>query len=210
MNEGAHKTWCSIQYHVTIIQTLQPMLHMEKIDKTSEDHLTRIIVQHAQIAFKMLVQYCERYDHTHQSPIQFFAIIHVCDALVKYSSNDGAISEAVEFALQSLDEAAVGYPMAKILRDTFRQAMLERRLQLPAKIAQQLDQKSPYLPRDLHKAFTRSTYQQPIPQLLAVLDDSVGDDFVALLKERHESDSDAMQIDEESKLDSMQIRAVLN
>ncbi|KAL8941360.1 MAG: hypothetical protein Q9216_002299 [Gyalolechia sp. 2 TL-2023] len=198
-----------IQYHVTIIHTLQPMLYTKNIDQTSENYLTRAIVRHAQIAFKILVQYRDNYGIYHQSPIQLFCIIHVCDALVRYSPNDRSISEVVEYALQSLEGASVGYPVAKILRDSFSQVVLERLPELPMKIAQQLDQKSSYLPRDIHNVFTRSTYQQPIAQLLPVMDDSIGRDFVALLEKRHGSDWDAMQTNR-GKLDSMQIKAVLN
>lgn len=199
-----------IQYHVTVIQTLQPMIYTEKIDKKSEDYLTHTILHHAQIAFKILVRYCERFEPYHQSPIQLFCLVHICDALVRYNSNDGATSEVIEFALQTLEEASIGYPMAKILRDSFRQVVFERHLDLPDKIAQELDQESPYLPHDIQNAFTRSTYRQPITQLLLVLDDSLGRDFVSLLQERHEPNSDAMQLDDESKLESMQIKAVLN
>ena len=202
--------WYSIQYHVTVIQALQPMLHTENTDKKSEDYLTQTIVQHAQTAFNVLVQYCEMYNFDHQSPIQLFCTLHVCDALVRYNRDDPAIAQVIEFALQSLQEASVGYPIAKILRDTFRQHVLERHLSLPAKVAEQLDHRSPYLPHDVQNAFTRSTYQQPITQLLPVLESSLGRDFAALLEKRQEADPDGIQMDGKANLDAMQIQSVLN
>ncbi|KAL8838753.1 MAG: hypothetical protein Q9170_002002 [Blastenia crenularia] len=192
------------------IQTLQPMLHTENTDKKSEEYLTQIIVQHAHTAFNLLVQYCDIYTFCHQTPIQLFCTVHVCDALLRYNPNDAAISEVIMFALQSLEEASIGYPIAKILRDSFRQAVFERHLTLPAKVGEQLDQKSPYLPHDIQNAFTRSTYQQPTTQILPALDLSLGKDFAALLEKRQESDGNEMETDGEDKLDAMQIRAVLN
>ncbi|KAL8718909.1 MAG: hypothetical protein Q9225_004012 [Loekoesia sp. 1 TL-2023] len=205
-----HLLFLHIQYHVTVLQTLQPMLHTEHTDQTSRDVLTRAIVQHAQLAFNILVHYCEIYTYHHQSPVQLFCIVHVCDALVRYNSYHSAIPEVIEFALQSLEEASNGYPIARILRDSFRQAAYERHLSLPANIERRLDQKSPYLPHDVQNAFTRSTYQQPIDQLLPVLDASLGRDFAALLEKRHECDPDAMQTDGINRLDTMRIRSVVN
>lgn len=189
------------------------MLHTEHTDQRSQDVLTQAIVQHAQLAFNILVQYCEIYTYYHQSPVQLFCIVHVCDALIRYNSYNSAIPEVINFALQSLEEASIGYPIARILRDSFRQAAFERQLNLPANIERRLNQKSPYLPHDIQNAFTRSTYQQPIEQLLPTLDASLGRDFAALLEKRHESDRDSMQIDgidATSNLDTMQIRSVLN
>lgn len=72
---------------------------------------------------------------TLRSPIQLFCVIHVCVARVRYSPNDRAIYEVVEFTLQSLEETSIGYPLAKTLRDPFRQVVFERLLKLPVKIA---------------------------------------------------------------------------
>ncbi|KAL9594951.1 MAG: hypothetical protein Q9219_006731 [cf. Caloplaca sp. 3 TL-2023] len=209
-DEGPHHLlFLFVQYHVTAVQTLQPMLYTHNTDEKSEKYLIRTILQHAKIAFNILVRYCEIYTFYYQSPIQLFCIIHICDALAQYDSHDSTIPEVIEFALHALEEASVGYPIARIMRDTFRQSVAERHLTLPTQTAQQLNQKSPYLPHDVQNAFTRSTFKQPIAQLLPVLDDSLGRDFAALLEKRQEDELD-MGRTEQSRLDIMQIRAVLH
>lgn len=186
------------------------MLSLENTDDQSKHILLDIIVQHAQIGFNFLVQYCETHTFYHQSPIQLFCTVHICDALTRYNSDDRATAEVVDFGLRSLEEAQVAYPIAGILRDSFRQAVSERRLTLPAKTRQQLDEKSPYLPHDIRNAFTRSTYQQPIAQMLPVLDDYLGCDFAKQLAQRSESDPATAHSDEDDRSEWMQIGSVLN
>lgn len=199
----------SIQYHVTVIQTLQPMLHLDSTSGESERVLVTVIVEHAQLAFDCLVRYCETYTY-HQSPIQLFCIVHVCDALIKYNSAHGAISEVVDFALRSLEEAQLGLPIARVLRDIFRQFVSECHLTLPLRLRQKLDESSPYLPHDIRNALTRSTYQQPVAQLVSVMDASLGRDFAERLVTRPGWKPRLTQTSKHDRPGSMQIGSLLN
>lgn len=176
------------------------MLHLDNTSGESERTLVAVIVEHAQLAFDCLVRYYETYNN-HQSPIQLFCIVHVCDALIKYNSGQGAKAEVVDFALRSLEEAQVEYPIANILRDIFRQFVAECRLTLPPRLRRKLDETSPYHPHDIRNALTRSTYQQPIAQMVLVMDASLGRDFAERLIKRPSW---------QDKSASMQIGSLLN
>lgn len=176
------------------------MLHLDNTSGESERTLVAVIVEHAQLAFDCLLRYYETYN-SHQSPIQLFCMVHVCDALIKYNSAHDAKAEVVDFALRSLEEAQVEYPIANILRDIFRQFVAECHLTLPLRLRRKLDETSPYHPHDIRNALTRSTYQQPIAQMVLVMDASLGRDFAERLINRPSP---------QGKSGSMQIGSLLN
>ncbi|KAL8649438.1 MAG: hypothetical protein Q9210_004393 [Variospora velana] len=204
----------SIQYHVTVIQALRPMLHLQDTSETSEQDIRGIILEHARTGFGFLQKYHERHTCYRQSPLQLFCTVHICDALVKCNNdppndNDRAATEAIEFALGDLGEAQGGFPIAGILRASFAQAMLEcKSLSLPDRVRRRLEETAPCSPHLIQNALTRSTYQQPMGQVLPMLDPSLQRDFAAVLRKRRESDDGGDGWGE--RLESMEIGSVLN
>ncbi|KAL8967166.1 MAG: hypothetical protein Q9197_005579 [Variospora fuerteventurae] len=206
----------SIQYHVTVIQALRPMLHLQDTSETSEQDIRDIILEHARTGFGFLQKYHEKHTCNRQSPLQLFCTVHICDALIKCnneppSDNDRLATEAIEFALGDLGEAQVGFPVAGILRASFAQAMLEcKSLSLPDTVRRRLEETAPCAPHLIQNALTRSTYQQPMGQVLAMLDPSLQRDFAAVLRKRRESDEGGGDGGAGERLESMQIGSVLN
>ena len=203
----------SIQYHVALTQLFQPLLHLDKYYKASHDYLEAIVVKHARIGLALLMQYRTAYSFRYQSPIMLFCIVHICDTLVAHDNHDGSAIETARFCLEGLEEAKVGYPVAGPLQRMFRLALDGYSMLIPDELERLCGPSSKYGPDELLDACTRSSYQQPITQLLPNLDPGLAQDFMdewqKLCEDRPQQDR-VMDFPGTERQTSMQIDSLLN
>ena len=199
----------SIQYHTALLQLFQPLLHLDKHYRVSHDHLQGLVVKHAKTGLALLIQYRTSYSFRYLSPMLLFCIVHICDAIVRYTSN----TEIARFCLESLEEAKTGYPLAGPLQKMFRLALDGYGISLPDELERLCGPSSRYGPEELLDACTRPSYQQPIIQLLPNLEPQLAQDFMdewqKLCDERPQQNQPG-EASEPIRQSSMQINNLLN
>ena len=173
-----HRTLCSIQYHTAVIQLLQPILHLNHTDPESHLKLVRVVVNHAKIGMELLRQHAAIYTNNFLSPIHLFCLVILSDALVRYDDHGDATGRTVEFCFTSLEEAKVGYSIAGPLQKMFRLSLTECRIPVSDKLERMIGASARMGPEELLEACTRSTYRQPIAQIMPNMEADLGPAFV--------------------------------
>lgn len=168
----------SIQYHTALVNLFQPLLHLNEHHQSSHDCLRNLVIHHSRQALVYLSRYKKMYTFVYQSPLQLFCIVHICDALVRYSPTDDMTSDIVRFCLESLQEAKTSYHIAGHLQKMFRLALARLRTPFPDDLEKLMGSSSRYGPEELLEAVARISYRPPIEQLLPNMEPKLGQDFV--------------------------------
>ncbi len=161
--------------------------------RDSYEYLRDRIIEHAHQGLDLLKQYRLNFTSHFQSPLQLFCNVHVCDAFVKYGRHDLNSADTIRFCLESLQQAKVGYPIAGPLQKMFCLSMAEYDVPVPDDLVELVGHTSEYDPEDFLDACTRTTYKQPISQIIPNLHYDLGDEFVRDCQEAARKNS--MKID---------------
>lgn len=173
-----HGVLCSLQYHVVLIQLLQPLLHLDRFRQDSYEQLVRVVVDLAKTGVELLTRYKRIYTNLFLSPLQLFGLIHLCDAVVRWDAYGESTSGTVQFCLSSLEEAKVGYPVAGPLQKMFRLSLAEYGIPVSDELERTIGASAFLGPEELLDAYIRPTYQQPISQLLPNMEADLGQEFM--------------------------------
>lgn len=168
----------SIQYHVAIVQLLQPLLHLDHFYQESYKQLVWIVVNHAKRGMELLTQYKRIYSNFYLSPIQLFCLVSLADALLRFDGHGDTTPKTVEFCLTSLEEAKVGYPIAGPLQRMFRLSLTEYRIPVSDKLERMIGASARIGPEELLDACTRPTYKAPMAQIMPNMEPDLGQAFM--------------------------------
>ena len=136
------------------------------------------VVNHAKIGVDLLNQYKSIYTNFYISPLQLFCLVNLCDAVVQYDGHGDTTPRTVEFCFTSLEEAKIGYPVAGPLQKMFRLSLSEYGIAVPNSIESIIGDSARLGPEQLLDACTRTTYKQPITQILPNMEANLGPDFM--------------------------------
>ncbi|KAL9601455.1 MAG: hypothetical protein Q9219_002521 [cf. Caloplaca sp. 3 TL-2023] len=153
-----------IQYHVAALQHLTPPLQSGLFKGSSLQELGRMVIRHAQRGIEILGHMRRLYSSRYLMPLLFFCVIHLGDALIRYSPFEPPASKVVEFCLSVLQEASVGFSLCGPLQELFRGTALELGVELPANIEEITGQLGHHGMDDILDACTRLDYKQPVDQ----------------------------------------------
>ena len=173
-----HSVLGSLQYHTAIIQLLEPLLHLDHFYRESYEQLVWLVIDHAKTGVELLRQYQNAYSNFYLSPLQLFNMVHLCDAVVRYTGQSDLTPITVEFCLTSLEEAKIGYPVAGPLQKMFSLSLSEYGIPVPNELERMIGTSAHIGPEELLDACTRSTYKQPITQILPNMETELGQNFV--------------------------------
>lgn len=149
----------------------------------------------------------------YQSPLQLFCIVHICDALVRYSNRDEPTSDIVSFCIESLQAAKSSYPIAGPLQKMFCLALAEYGTPVPDDFERLIAPSSQCGPEEMLEAVTRLSYRIPISQLLPNMRPTLAEDFVHKRHQLEGDQSNKSQSSENAREISnsrMQIDSLLN
>ncbi|KAL9579403.1 MAG: hypothetical protein Q9203_006712 [Teloschistes exilis] len=168
-----HILFLHVQYHVAVIQHLEPLLRSKAFDGSSEDFIINLVIRHAKDAIGILQQSRRLYSTRYLLPLMSFCAIHVGDTLIRYSPDDPPGTQVVEFCLATLQEASAGFPICGPLQELFKRSADECGVQLPSNIEEITGNLGNYGMDDILDACTRLDYKQPIDQSVRHVDDKV-------------------------------------
>lgn len=168
----------SVQYRTALIQLLQPMLHLGHMTRDSYAQLQSLVLQHATAGLELLIHYRNMYSNSHISPLQLLCLVQLCDAIVRYDRNRENTSQTMRFCLASLEDAKVGYPVAAPLQKMFRNSLAEYSLRVPDDLEELISQSMNLDQEALLDACTRTTYRQPLSQLLHNVHANTAQEFI--------------------------------
>lgn len=167
----------SVQYHVAVIQHLEPLLKSKAFDGSSEDFIIGVVIRHAQDAIRILQQFRRLYSTRYLLPLMSFCTVHVGDTLIRYTPHDPLGTQVVEFCLATLQEASAGFPICGPLQELFKRTADECGVQLPSNIEEITGNLGHYGMDDILDACTRLDYKQPIDQSVRHIDDKVEEEW---------------------------------
>ena len=169
----------STQFHTAIVHLLQPLFEVVGLDDASKGYLRKTITFHARTGLTILGQCRRLYSSLYQSPLQLFCMVHLGDAMIRFTKGDPSFpaADVVRFCMDVLEEAKIGPSICGPLQQMFGSAALEMGLTMPDDLKHMIHQCSKYSPEDLLIACTRVTFKQPITQILPMLDASLVEDF---------------------------------
>ena len=169
----------STQFHTAIVHLLQPLFEVVGLDDASKEFLRESIVFHAKTGLTILGQYRRLYSSLYQSPLQLFCMVHLGDAMIKFTKDDTSFpaADVVRFCMDVLEEAKIGSSICGPLQQMFGSAALELGVPMPDDLKLEIRRCSKHSPEELLIACTRVTFKQPITQILPMLDSSLVVDF---------------------------------
>lgn len=126
----------------------------------------------------LLRQYEQMFTFVYQSPFQLLCIVHICEALVRYSDEEEKISDTVSFCLESLQTAKASYPIAGPLQKMFCLGLAEYGVPISDELENLIAPLSQYGPEEILEAITRLSYRIPISQLQPNMHRTLAEDFV--------------------------------
>lgn len=201
--------FCSLQYHVAMINFLEPLL---EVDDSGGGHILRLMLQHARRGADLLLLYTTMYTAVYQSPLQLFVVVHICDALVRFDRHHESTPEVIRFCLETLQDARVSYTLAGPLERMFCQAISDYGIALSDDLSELAHSISHYGPEEMLEACTRITYRQPSSQILSNLEPGIAREFSRL--QMHMADGDPSEAEAEGASSgrevSMRIQSLLN
>ncbi|KAL8801734.1 MAG: hypothetical protein Q9182_004273 [Xanthomendoza sp. 2 TL-2023] len=167
------QTLNTVQYHVAVVQHLTPLLQSGCFEGPNLEELCGLVVQHAQSGAEILEQYRRLYSTRYLMPLLSFCIVHLGDALIRYSPRDPPASATVEFVLGLLQQASVGFPVCGPLQELFQRTAVECGVKLPPNVEAIIGTPGGYGVDDILDACTRLDYKQPVDQSVRHIDENV-------------------------------------
>ena len=168
----------------------------------------------------MLKVYKSTYTCRYEQPLQAYALLHICDALIRFDPSPvEERTDIVRLGLQILNEAADGrggYSVCGPLQEAFRQAAIDCNVPLPDEIEDLMQ----FVPTSensdaIINATTRLSYTQPIHQAIRCMSPEFGDDFAEEWRKFAESDGgrasqDSKNTRDSNDMDVMKIDSILS
>ncbi|KAL8682490.1 MAG: hypothetical protein Q9186_001437 [Xanthomendoza sp. 1 TL-2023] len=168
-----HILFLHVQYHVAVVQHLTPLLQSGCFDGPNLQELRRLVVQHAQSGAEILEHYRRLYSTRYLMPMLSFCIVHLGDALIRYSPQDPPASDMVEFVLGLLQQASVGFPICGPLQELFQRTAVDCGTKMPPNIDAIAGPLGSYGVDDILDACTRLDYKQPVDQSRRHIDEGI-------------------------------------
>lgn len=168
----------SIQYYTALVHLFQPLLSLAQNPRTGHQATNNLLLRYAREGLTLLIQYRKAYGSFHQSPLQLFCMIHICDAIMSLDSQGDDIADIVRFCIESLEDAKFGYPVAGPLQRMFANRLIECNISLPNDLENLVGSPHMYQLEDILNVCTRSSYTPPIAQILQNLVPSLAQDFM--------------------------------
>ncbi|KAL8809830.1 MAG: hypothetical protein Q9200_003076 [Gallowayella weberi] len=168
-----HILFLHVQYHVAVVQHLTPLLQSGCFEGSNFQELRRLVVQNAQSGVETLEQYRQLYSTRYLMPLLSFCIVHLGDALIRYSPRDPPASDIVEFVLGLLQQASAGFPICGPLQELFRRTAVECGIKMPPNVEVMTGTQGSYGVDDILDACTRLDYKQPVDQSIRHIDENV-------------------------------------
>ncbi|KAL8703629.1 MAG: hypothetical protein Q9201_003199 [Fulgogasparrea decipioides] len=173
-----HILFLRVQYHVAMLQHLTPLLQSNLFTGSNYQHVLGLVVNHAKEGARLLDHSRRLYSTRYLMPLCSFCIVHIGDALVRYSVRDPPGTEVVEFCLGMLQEASIGFPLCGPLQDLFRRAAVEEcGVLLPSNVEEMTGNVGSYGMDDILDACTRLDYKQPVDQSVRHLDERIAEEW---------------------------------
>ncbi|KAI4264980.1 MAG: hypothetical protein L6R38_009731 [Xanthoria sp. 2 TBL-2021] len=172
-----HILFLHIQYHVAVVQHLTPLLQSGFFEGPNLQELRRLVIQHAQSGVELLEHYRRLYSARYLIPLLCFCIIHLGDALIRYSPEEPPASNTVEFSLMLLQQASVGFPICGPLQELFKRTAVDCGAKMPANVDEITGPLRSYGVDDILDACTRLDYKQPVDQSTRHIDDNIAVDW---------------------------------
>ena len=170
-------TICSVQYHTALVQHFSPLLHCGFFTDSDLAELRQIVVFHARSGVEPLEHSRRLYSSRFSLPLMSFCLIHLCDALVRYSPHVPPASQTARFCLDVLHQTRLGFTLCGPLQLLFHQTAQECGVQLPPEMSDTVDSFSHYIVDDILDACTRLSYTQPLDQILHHIDPDIAQDW---------------------------------
>ncbi|KAL8921374.1 MAG: hypothetical protein Q9172_004067 [Xanthocarpia lactea] len=174
-----HILFLHVQYHVAVVQHLTPLLQSGHFEGANLHELRRMVVEHAQKGVEVLERYRHLYSTRYLMPLLSFCIIHLGDALIRYSPDDPPASRTVEFSLGLLQQASVGFPICGPLQDLYIRTAVDCGAKLPPNVEELAGPLGSYGMDDILDACTRLDYKQPVDQSVRHIDDNLAADWAS-------------------------------
>lgn len=168
----------SIQYYTALVHLFQPLLSLAQTPRASHEAINDLLFKYAREGLALLIQYRKAYGTFHQSPLQLFCMIHICDAIVSHDGHGGDTLDTIRFCIESLEDAKFGYPVAGPLQRMFANRLIECNISLPNDLENLVGSPHIYQLEDLLNVCARSSYTPPITQLLQNFKPSLAQDFM--------------------------------
>ena len=162
---------------MAVVQHLTPLLQTDFFEGQNLFELRRLVVQHAQSGAEILEQYRRLYSTRYLMPLLSFCIVHLGDALIRYSPEDPPASDTVEFSLGLLQQASVGFPICGPLQQLFKRTAMECNAKMPSNIDEITGPLGSYGVDDILDACTRLDYKQPTDQSIRHIDENISMDW---------------------------------
>ncbi|KAK3171277.1 hypothetical protein OEA41_003361 [Lepraria neglecta] len=170
-------TICSVQYHTALVQHFSPLLHCGFFTDSDLAELRQIVVFHARSGVEPLEHSRRLYSSRFSLPLMSFCLIHLCDALVRYSPHLPPASQTARFCLDVLHQTRLGFALCGPLQLLFHRTAQECGVQLPPEMSDNVDSFNHYVVDDILDACTRLSYTQPLDQILHHIDPDIAQDW---------------------------------
>jgi hypothetical protein len=167
----------SVQYHTALVQHFSPLLHCGAFTGSDLAELRQIVVFHARSGVEPLEHSRRLYSSRFSLPLMSFCLIHLCDALVRYSPQVPPAAQTARFCLDVLHQTRPGFALCGPLQSLFYQATQECGVQLPPEMSDTVDSFNHYVVDDILDACTRLSYTQPLDQILHHIDPQIAQDW---------------------------------
>ncbi|KAI4088640.1 MAG: hypothetical protein LQ339_008688 [Xanthoria mediterranea] len=168
-----HILFLHVQYCVAVVQHLTPLLQSGLFEGPNLQELRRLVIQHAQSGVELLEQYRRLYSTRYLMPLLSFCVVHLGDALIRYSPKEPPASETVEFCLLLLQQASVGFPICGPLQELFKRTADHCGAKMPANVDEISGALGSYGVDEILDACTRLDYKQPVDQSTRHIDDNI-------------------------------------
>ena len=168
----------SIQYYTALVHLFQPLLSLGQTPRESHGAVNDLLFKYAREGLALLIQYRKVYSTFHQSPLQLFCMVHICDAIVTHDRHGGDTVDTVRFCIESLEDAKCGYPVAGPLQRMFANRLVDCNIPLPNDLENLVGSPHIYQLEDMLNVCARSSYTPPITQILQNFEESLAQDFM--------------------------------
>ena len=170
-------TSSSVQYHTAVLQHFNPLLHSGLFVGKDQEELRRLIVYHARSGFELFEHSQRLYSARFAMPLLSFCLVHICDTLLRLSSQAPEGPVVVKFCLEMLQQTRTGFPLCGTLQHLFVKTIEECGVLPPADLAKIIDSCKLITMDQVLDACTRLTYTQPLSQIIPNIDPSIANDF---------------------------------
>ncbi|KAL2040459.1 hypothetical protein N7G274_006902 [Stereocaulon virgatum] len=172
-----HILYLHAQYHTALVQHFSPLLHCGAFTGSDLAELRQIVIFHARSGVEPLEHSRRLYSSRFSLPLMSFCLIHLCDALVRYSPQVPPAAQTARFCLDVLHQTRLGFALCGPLQSLFYQAIRECGVQLPPEMSDTVDSFNHYVVDDILDVCTRLSYTQPLDQILHHIDPQIAQDW---------------------------------